>query len=325
MPATEPALLHGFRLRNAERNLGVYGIHLHREGHEPVEHRFRADDLVHLYSGSKTVTALAIGIARAEGLLELDDAVISFFPGYRYAEGVEAMTVHDLLRMASGNTFTWWLPGQLEEPDLLGAFLTSELVAEPGSRFDYSNGCSYVLSRIVHAVSGQDLRDYLMSRLFEPLRIRNPQWMRCPQGFSQGAIGLHLRTAQFARIGQLLLQDGRGTTDRLFGIQSTVGFQIDNQLVQVGTLLDTSILDHISHATNRAEGRIELKTTDATGLVFVALTRVSRLIATAASDLELHVDRTIGRQIGDQVIAIDDFDIVIQLDIAGGDRTCALL
>ncbi len=215
MPATDTALLHGFRLRNIEQNLGVYGIHLHREGHEPVEHRFRADDLVHLYSGSKTVTALAIGIARAEGLLDLDDAVISFFPGYRHAEGVETMTVRDLLRMASGNTFTWWGPGQLAEPDLLGAFLVSELVAEPGARFEYSNGCSYVLSRIIHAVSGQDLRDYLMSRLFEPLRISNPQWMRCPQGFSQGAIGLHLRTAQFARIGQLLLQGGRWDGDQL--------------------------------------------------------------------------------------------------------------
>ena len=209
MPADDAALLTGFRLRNAERNLGVYGIHLHREGHEPVEHRFRSDDRVHLYSGSKTFTAVAVGMAQSEGLLGLDDAVVDFFPGYVHADGAEAMTVRHLLHMQSGNDFTGWGPGQAEEPDPLAAFLAAELVAEPGTRFAYSNGCSYVLSRIVHAVSGQDLRDYLLPRLFDPLGIRNPQWMRSPQGFSEGGVGLHLRTAEFARLGQLLLQEGR--------------------------------------------------------------------------------------------------------------------
>lgn len=215
MPATDADLLTGFRLRNAERNLGVYGIHLHREGREPVEHRFRNDDSVHLYSGSKTFTAVAVGMAQHEGLLDLDDAVVGFFPEYPHADGAEAMTVRHLLQMSSGNTFTWWGPGQAEEPDRLGGFLRSELVAEPGTRFEYSNGCSYVLSRIVHAVSGQDLRDYLVPRLFDPLGIRNPQWMRSPQGYSQGGVGLHLRTSEFARLGQLLLQEGRWASDQL--------------------------------------------------------------------------------------------------------------
>ncbi|WP_413450053.1 serine hydrolase [Georgenia phoenicis] len=209
MPTTDAALLHGFRLRNAERHLGVYGIHLHREGHEPLEHRFRNDDTVHLWSGSKTFTAVAVGMAQAEGLLDLEDRVVDFFPGEAHADGVETMTVRHLLQMTSGNTFTWWGPGQAEETDLLGGFLRSELVAEPGTRFDYSNGCSYVLGRVVHAVSGQDLRDFLVPRLFDPLGIRNPQWMRCAQGFSQGGVGLHLRTSEYARLGRLLLQEGR--------------------------------------------------------------------------------------------------------------------
>src|SRR5690606_8408505 len=124
---------------------------------------------------------------------------------------------------------------------------------------------------------------------------------------------------------QLLLQDSRGATDRLVGIQGAVGFEIDNQLVQVGALFDTSVLDHISHATHRAERGVELKTADTAAFILIALTRISRLVATAASDLELHVDRAIGRQVGDQVIAIDDFDIVIQLDIGSGNRARALL
>jgi len=209
MPPTDAALLTGFRLRNAEQRLGVHGVHVHREGHPPVEHRFRADDTVEVYSASKTFVAVAVGIARAEGLLGLDDAVVEFFPGAPHADGAEAMTVRHLLHMSSGSTATWHTPVRGEEPDLLGAFLTAELVAEPGSRFFYSNACSYVLGRIVHAVSGQDLRDYLVPRLFDPLGIGNPQWLRCPQGHSLGGVGLQLRTSELARLGRLLLQDGR--------------------------------------------------------------------------------------------------------------------
>lgn len=211
----DAGLLTGFRLRALERGLGVYGVHVHREGHEPVEHRFRNDDLVHVYSGSKTFTAVAVGTAQAEGLLSLDDAVVDFFPRLPHADGVEAMTVRHLLHMQSGNTWTGWGPGQAEAPDPLRGFLASELVAEPGTRFQYSNGCSYVLSRILHAASGQDLRDYLLPRLFDPLGIWNPQWMRCPQGFSEGGIGLHLRTSELARLGQLLLQEGSWEGTRL--------------------------------------------------------------------------------------------------------------
>lgn len=47
-----------------------------------------------------------------------------------------------------------------------------------------------------------------MPRLFDPLGITNPQWHRCPLGFSLGAVGLHLRTEEMSRLGQVLLDGG---------------------------------------------------------------------------------------------------------------------
>src|SRR5690606_2868590 len=82
---------------------------------------------------------------------------------------------------------------------------------------------------------------------------------------------------------QLVLEDGRGTADGLFRIQCAVGFQIDDQLVQVGTLFDTGVLYHVGHAANRTERSVQLQTTNAAGLVFIALTRISRLVATATT------------------------------------------
>lgn len=51
--------------------------------------------------------------------------------------------------------------------------------------------------------------------------------------------------------GQLLLQNGRTATDSLFRIQGAVGFQVDNQLIEVGTLLDTSGFDRVGNTANR--------------------------------------------------------------------------
>src|SRR5690606_15749477 len=70
-------------------------------------------------------------------------------------------------------------------------------------------------------------------------------------------------TFQINERSQLLLQDGRGTTDSLFRIQGTVGFQIDDQLVQVSTLLDTGVFHHVGDTAYRAERSIQLQTTDA--------------------------------------------------------------
>jgi len=226
MPAS---LLTPFRLRNAERHLGVYGIHLHREGHPPLEHRFRSDDPVNVYSCSKTVTALALGMALDEGLVSLDDFLIDHLgqPGGHVADGVAAITLRHLIHMTDGSSFTGFEPEQASAPDRAGAYLAAELDRPVGERFVYSNGATYMLGRVVSAASGTELRDYLMPRLFEPLGIANPQWFRCPAGYAEAATGLHLRTSELAAIGRLLLQDGEWEGRQLVSAQYVQAMRTD--------------------------------------------------------------------------------------------------
>src|SRR6476620_8299371 len=59
-----------------------------------------------LYSVSKSFTSTAVGLAIAEGKMNLDDQVLKFFPDDVPAEpspNLKAMRVRDLLRMATGN------------------------------------------------------------------------------------------------------------------------------------------------------------------------------------------------------------------------------
>ncbi|MBO3095843.1 serine hydrolase domain-containing protein [Cellulomonas dongxiuzhuiae] len=168
-------------------------------------------DLPHdLYSLSKTFTAIAVGLAREEGLLTFDDPVLSFFGDEAPDEPsphLAAMRVRHLLTMrtghhddASSRTFAG--------DDLVRAFLSLPVEHEPGSWFVYNTAATYMLSAIVTRLTGQRLLDYLRPRLFEPLGITGATWEQCPRGVDMGGFGLALRTRDIAALGVLLAQDG---------------------------------------------------------------------------------------------------------------------
>lgn len=192
------------------RRLGIDSIQVGVDD-GPHGERRRIDDIRRdVFSVSKTVTSLAVGMLEGEAALSLDDPVLAHLPELAdtAAAGSEAITVGHLLRMTAGNGYRWPHDDADHPGDPARDFLATPLVAEPGSAYHYSGGNTYVLGRVVHSITGADLRDFLVPRLFGPLGIRNPQWLRCPLGFSLGAIGLQLRTSEITRIAQLLLHEG---------------------------------------------------------------------------------------------------------------------
>jgi CubicO group peptidase (beta-lactamase class C family) len=211
------AALDRFSENADARRFGIEGIQVVLDDGRHAERRWIDDIRRDVFSVSKTLTSLAIGMVEHDGLLTLDDPVLMHLPDLAdtAAPGVEAMTVRHLLRMTAGNEYRW-LDSDADHPgDPARDFLATPLVAEPGTVYRYAGANSYVLGRIVASVSGLDLRDFLLPRLFGPLDIRNPQWLRCPLGYPLGAIGLQLRTSEIALIAQLLLHGGIRDGERL--------------------------------------------------------------------------------------------------------------
>jgi CubicO group peptidase (beta-lactamase class C family) len=199
------------------RELGIDTIEVAADD-GPGGERRRIDDIRRdVFSVSKTVTSLAVGMLEGDGALSLDDPVLAHLPelAVTAAAGSEAITVGHLLRMTAGNDYHWSDADADHPGDPARDFLAAPLVAEPGSTYHYAGVNTYVLGRVVQAISGLDLRDFLVPRLFSPLGIRNPQWLRCPLGFPLGAIGLQLRTSEITRIAQLLLHGGSYGRHRL--------------------------------------------------------------------------------------------------------------
>ena len=203
--------LDDFIRANQERGLGVYGVHVYREGIPPIERRVRSDDRVNLYSVAKTFTSVALGLAEAEGRLTLHDRLLDHFPELRAtaADGVEDITLRHLVTMTSGTSHEWFADVRINAADLLEEIVAAPLVAAPGTRFAYTGSGPYAIGRVIARATGADVRSYLLPRLFTPLDLHNPAWHTCPRGFTFAESDLFLRTHELARFAQLLLQDGQ--------------------------------------------------------------------------------------------------------------------
>jgi CubicO group peptidase (beta-lactamase class C family) len=161
-----------------------------------------------MHSLSKSFTSTAVGLAIDEGKLKLDDPVLKFFPADAPADpsdNLKAMTVRDLLTMTCGHDTE---PKMVNGMPSVKTFLAHPVVYKPGTHFQYNTMGTYTLSAIITKVTGQTTLEYLKPRLFTPLGIDNPIWDASPEGYSLGGFGLHLRTEDIAKMGQLYLQKG---------------------------------------------------------------------------------------------------------------------
>ena len=172
-----------------------------------------------LNSVSKTFAATAIGFAVSDGLLSLDDTVISFFPNDlpdSISDNLKAMTIRDLLMMASGHdTDPTALIRNGDKPNWTYEFLNAPVIHQPGSYFCYNSLATYMLSAILQQTTGVKLVDYLNDKLFIPLEIEKPQWDESPQCINIGGWGLYLKTEDLAKMGQFLLQKGNWKGEQL--------------------------------------------------------------------------------------------------------------
>jgi CubicO group peptidase (beta-lactamase class C family) len=212
------SILLPFRMTVAEKQLGVYGVHVYQEGEGEARHLFRSDDFVNIYSFSKTFSSVGVGICQDEGKIKLTDSLLSFFPEYKdvAAAGSEKITLRDLLHMSSGKNLPWPPPPEVEnQMDIAEFFFRAPMTWQPGEHFYYSNHCTYMLGRVVEKVSGETMRDYLVSRLFTPLGIHNPQWFSCLRGHTVSASSLFLKLDDMAKMGRLLLQKGEWNGQRI--------------------------------------------------------------------------------------------------------------
>ena len=164
-------------------------------------HRDRNPDALRdTQSVAKSALAALVGIALRQGRIgSLDRPVVELMPQWRTLSPdvrAQAITLRHLLAMTAG----------FEVHDATGtaAPLPAEqawarpLRTEPGQSFAYDNSAVNLVAAVLEKVTAQPLRDYAREQLVRPLGMAEPSYER----------GLHLRTLDMLKLGQLFLQDG---------------------------------------------------------------------------------------------------------------------
>lgn len=221
-----------------EAGIEMHSLMLLRRGNVVAEGWWKpyAPDRRHvLFSLSKSFTSTAVGLAVDEGLLALDDRVVSYFPDdlpEDVGENLAKMRLRDLLTMGTGHgvdTVNYLLRNENKSWERV--FLERPVEFEPGTHFHYNSGATYMAGVMVSKVTGMSLTSYLTPRLFEPLGIVDPYWEQSPTGYDAGGWGLNIRTEDIAKFGQLYLQKGRWGDRQLIPkawVELATSKQIDN-------------------------------------------------------------------------------------------------
>ena len=184
-----------------------------------------------MYSVSKTMTALAIGILLDEGKLHLDDHITDYFTDYlpeKPDERLLRLTLRDMLRMAACYRSTTYREGVDE--NWAKPFFTAASTHEPGTVFNYDTGCSQVLAALVARLTGQEVIDFLNERVFTPLGATDEKyWLRDPSGTCQGGTGLCMSLRDLHKVSRLVMEGGGDLLPRWF-CEEMGRKHIDNRL-----------------------------------------------------------------------------------------------
>jgi CubicO group peptidase (beta-lactamase class C family) len=162
------------------------------------------------WSMTKSVTAGLIGLLVKDGRLTLDRSA-----GWAAGDGREHITIADLLSMTSGLAFNEDYGAVSDvtrmlylEPDM-AAFARAKPLAHPiGTVWSYSSGSAVILARIFQDAAGADAANFARRRLFEPVGMRSAVMETDEHGTLVGSSYMYATPRDWARYGQLLVQDG---------------------------------------------------------------------------------------------------------------------
>ena len=185
------------------------------------ETRFDKEAAHDVRSVTKSIVALLWGIAGDErSRPPLTTPVLDLLPALAdlRSGGRERITVADVFCMRSGlawdesGGYRRWANderGLLWRADLARYVFDRRLATPPGTRFSYNGGLTAVLGLVLEEQTGSSLQEYAREHLFDPLGIRDWEWVPDLRGRTRAYTGLRLRPRDLARIGRLMLEGGR--------------------------------------------------------------------------------------------------------------------
>ena len=168
------------------------------------------------WSMAKSVTQALIGIASSQGLITVSET--DLFESWAGDER-KTISVNDLLHMNSGLHFTEIYNDPkstvtemlFKSSDMGERALSEPLEHTPGTHWSYSSGTSNILSKLLRErleAAGEDYHSFAARALFHKIGIKSAVFETDADGTFVGSSFLYATARDWARLGQLYLNDG---------------------------------------------------------------------------------------------------------------------
>ena len=188
----------------------VFGIEVYKDGKLIHSYGDTEENLHHLYSATKSIVSIALGIVYDKGLIDLDASILTYLPRKHVAEmskkqqkTFEKISVRRLLTMSVPD-----MPFALEGESWLDYALSCKISDPDQVTFNYSNINTYLVGVALAEILKGDLFSFIEENIFQPLHIARYEYERCPEGYFYGASRMQLTVHDLSKIGLLMCNGG---------------------------------------------------------------------------------------------------------------------
>ena len=200
-------------------------------------------------SVTKSFTSALTGIALRDNLLtSVEQRMFEFFPEIDWQQldsRKSSITIRQMLQMRSGypwEEFDGYLNRLISTSEWIDFAAEFPLVADPGSKFGYSNLTAHMVGVITARAANESLLAFAERGLFDPLGISVASWAMDADGYYFGSGATMFTARDMARFGQLYLDGGQ-----YGGVQLIPAEWVqDSFQSHSGTTYDGDILNAIS-------------------------------------------------------------------------------
>ena len=189
--------------------------------HESYYKGTAPEDLRISWSVAKSYLSALFGVLLQEGAIaSIDDPVTKYAPSL-IGGAYEKASIRNVLNMASGVTFDEDYLDQKSDINRMGRVLAlggsmdefaadiNESFAEPGAEWKYVSIDTHILSMVVRGATGRPIAELLSEKIIAPMGLEHEPYY-LTDGFGTAFVlgGLNLTTRDYARMGQMFLQNG---------------------------------------------------------------------------------------------------------------------
>jgi CubicO group peptidase (beta-lactamase class C family) len=169
-----------------------------------------------VFSVTKSITSTLVGLAQADGDLDIDDRAQRYIQEWRGTKS-RSVTIRDLLSNVSGRFWDIGTDyGDLPQAEDRTQFAVDlDQLYPPGKVWTYNNAAIQTLDRVVSTATGEETRAFAAERLFGPLGMTHTQMTADPAGNTNAFFGTQTTCEDLARFGYLFLRHGRWGDDQV--------------------------------------------------------------------------------------------------------------